>query len=1079
MLELLCGAPGSGKTEYLIERAAKTLTDDPRARILFIVPEQETVSAESRIFSRLPHYAPLTVEVDNFSRLADSVFRRVGGVARDHVGKSAKKLCMWKTLKLLSPSACTYEAVNSTLALASELLTGGATPEKLAAAADRLENEERLAELLREYSRITSIYSAFTDEIGNDSMKDLASLGEILAKERIFADTEICIDGFTSFTGIEYEIISLLADQAKKVTVTLGGDPHASDIRTAEIRECAATLTLGEERVGRKPVCISMENNKRTMAPDLRKLCEDLWRQGANACDHSPDGILLIKCRTPMDEAEFTAREIARLVRDGARYSDIAITVRDAESWRGILDALLEDHGIPAFISAGDKLEEHPAVRFLCRAASAADLGRDNISAMLKTGFTSLSSDDCDVYVKYANTWKIGPKDLSHDGDWTMEPDGFVMHSGGKAGRRAAATLAAVNRVRRALRELLLPLREDLSGSCTVKDACRAVFLLAERAKLRQKLKSAASAARAEGNEREAERCARVWNSILAALDTAVACAGEEEIKADELPVLMRLIFSDTSLSSIPTSADAVTVGSADMLRTTGVRYMFILGACEGEFPASVNGKGFLSQREKNLLEKEGIRLSKDVNTLASRELYIMLRAISYARDAVTITYHGRDMRGSECVAGSAVTNIKKLFPLITEEDGSALLNSPSGIWDKKSAERALSIGGGTASVAAGIALGKEDATTTEKVFALEKDTCDKLFGETVDLTQTRIETYAKCHFMYFCRYILDIQPEAMAEFSYSSNGTYIHAMLEKLIPVMQESSLSPEELKDRIEKLSEEYFNALIPERDRDDPRLTAQFERMKNAVRPIATALGDELAASEFTPIGTEIPISESDEALPRPLRLPLENGRVLRIFGTVDRADALHCGEDTFVRVIDYKTNDKAFRLKNVDEGVNLQLLIYLLTLCKDKNKGFLEAAGSGEKGLSPGGMLYCVTKPPEKQVNAPPSEEEYGQMVNGAATVRGIVINTPAVTDATDKRSLAAFSPVEDGKDSDRMLLSPEEFEALGKKTEAKMAKMASSLARGNIAPEAELGESLACQYCDYHSLCGKIKEGGRH
>ena len=102
-----------------------------------------------------------------------------------------------------------------------------------------------------------------------------------------------------------------------------------------------------------------------------------------------------------------------------------------------------------------------------------------------------------------------------------------------------------------------------------------------------------------------------------------------------------------------------------------------------------------------------------------------------------------------------------------------------------------------------------------------------------------------------------------------------------------------------------------------------------------------------------------------------------------------------------------------------------------------------------------------------------------MVNGAATVRGIVINTPGVTNATDKRSLEAFSPVEDGKDSDRMLLSPEEFEALGKKTEAKMAKMASALARGNIAPEAELGESLACQYCDYHSICGKIKEGGRH
>ncbi|MBQ1955287.1 MAG: PD-(D/E)XK nuclease family protein, partial [Clostridia bacterium] len=232
-------------------------------------------------------------------------------------------------------------------------------------------------------------------------------------------------------------------------------------------------------------------------------------------------------------------------------------------------------------------------------------------------------------------------------------------------------------------------------------------------------------------------------------------------------------------------------------------------------------------------------------------------------------------------------------------------------------------------------------------------------------------------------------------------------------------------------------------------------------------------------FKPIGAEIPISTTEDELPRPIELPLEEGRSLRLFGTVDRADSFQNGEATYVRVIDYKTNDKAFRLKNVDEGVNLQLLIYLLTLCRDKRKEFLDSVGCKGESLIPAGMLYCVTKPPEKQVNTPPSENEYADMVNGAAAPRGLIINEQAIISAHSQDQMEGFAPVDGEKDSERMLFTAEEFETLGEKTEKKLISMANSLARGEIAPESELGESTACQYCDFINVCGYTKKGGRH
>ncbi len=1083
MLELLCGAPGSGKTEELIARAKKALDASPDAKILFIVPEQETVSAENRIFSSLPPHAPLTVEVDNFSRLADSVFRKVGGVAREHVGRNAKKLCMWRTLKLFPKQGNSFEGVGSALSLVNELTSGGATPEKLAAAAENLASEARLSEKLKEYALISSVYSAFIDEIGYDAHRDGEMLCEALVKNpSLFADTDICIDGFTSFTGIEYEIISHLSDMAKSVTVTVSGDPDSNAIWLAEIRECAATLTLSEEKNGRKPIITKLGKNKRTERADIVRLASELWAQGTEKYTEKPDNISLFKCRTPIDEAELVACDIARQVQNGARYSDITVTVRSADKWQGVLDTVLEEHGIPSFFAAGEQLDEHYAVCFILRAAAAVGFDRESIAAMLKTGCTSLSDDDCDIYIKYAKTWKISKKDYMDDADWDMEPDGFVMHGSGGSKRRSAYTLEAVNRVRRRVRELLYPLYEMLDSGCTVKDACAEIFRLCGRAGLNDILKKHSKAAHASGNDEEADKTARVWNAILAALDTAVIASGDEPVNADELAVVMRLIFSDTPLSVIPTSADAVTVGAADTLRSSGSKHVYILGVCEGEFPASVSSKSFLSGREKALLENEGIRLTKDANTLASRELFIFRRVVSYARESVTVTYHERDLSGETCAPSSAFKNTVLLFPAFKDNvpSGTDELKLATSVWSKKSAEAVLKrTDDRELKEAVHKALVTSPYEAYDPKFTLDAKTRDMLFGETVDLTQSRLEYYAKCRFMYFCRYMLGLNTDALAEFDYSSNGTYIHAMLERLVPLMSEKALTADELNATIDKFSEEYYTELIPERNRTDPRLNAQFERMKNAVRPIAASLDGELKNSEFKPIGAEIAISTTADDLPRPIELPLEEGRSLRLFGTVDRADSFTNDDGTYVRVIDYKTNDKSFRLKNVDEGVNLQLLIYLLTLCKDKRKEFLNSVGCKGDALIPAGMLYCVTKPPEKQVNTPPSAEEYGEMVNGAAAPRGIIINDKAVIAAHAESQMEGFAPIEGEKDSDRMLFTAKEFASLGEKTEKKLISMASSLARGEISPRSELGESTACQYCDFINVCGNTKKGGRH
>ena len=96
-----CGL-SSGAHEAMKKRLCSLISEKKRAYL--IVPEQQTVIVEGEMARELPESAPLYFEVTNFTRLTDSVFRTLGGVARAHIDPARRALFMWRTLTELSPT---------------------------------------------------------------------------------------------------------------------------------------------------------------------------------------------------------------------------------------------------------------------------------------------------------------------------------------------------------------------------------------------------------------------------------------------------------------------------------------------------------------------------------------------------------------------------------------------------------------------------------------------------------------------------------------------------------------------------------------------------------------------------------------------------------------------------------------------------------------------------------------------------------------------------------------------------------------------------------------------------------------
>jgi ATP-dependent helicase/nuclease subunit B len=206
MLHIIKGDVGSGKTTYITELISRAIGE--KKRCFLIVPEQQTVSAERFMAEKLHPSFPLYLEITNFSRLANTVFRTYGGISYNYSSEAVRSLIMWKTLGELLP--CLHEnksdieagRVKRMLSAISELHSASVGAEDLKKAIDSTK-EERLKEKLEDLYLISTLYTSLLKEHYSDQSEDLDRLSDVLAENDFFSDAIVVIDSFTSFTPQE------------------------------------------------------------------------------------------------------------------------------------------------------------------------------------------------------------------------------------------------------------------------------------------------------------------------------------------------------------------------------------------------------------------------------------------------------------------------------------------------------------------------------------------------------------------------------------------------------------------------------------------------------------------------------------------------------------------------------------------------------------------------------------------------------------------------------------------------------------------------------------------------------------
>ncbi len=310
-----------------------------------------------------------------------------------------------------------------------------------------------------------------------------------------------------------------------------------------------------------------------------------------------------------------------------------------------------------------------------------------------------------------------------------------------------------------------------------------------------------------------------------------------------------------------------------------------------------------------------------------------------------------------------------------------------------------------------------------------------------LSLSPSSMDTYNYCAFQYFCKYILKLKKDEPFKYDYCLVGTYIHYLLQNL--VHQGAT------RDNIKGLLAFLKNEFIKTKEIEVSNLIDyMFNNLNRSLLKLWPLIYDELNNNKFVPEKLEFNLSSARD---RALVLKY-NQLPIYINGIIDRVDKY----DDYIRVIDYKTGKKELDLNDLVQGLNFQLLIYLL---------FFKYS---EPTLKPAGVFYLPSLVKYDNIEFKPDNYR----------LTGMFLNEDKIIEALGGENINHYvDAYSRNKFKEKVLFDSSDMEELLDFTETSLLKTASKILNGEIEVNPFKNNNF-CQYCPYQSICG-IEENSKN
>ena len=1086
-LRLLCGREGSGKSRRILQEIGQVAAAGRPA--YFVVPQQFTFQAERDLMEILGLKGLMGIEVLSFERLAHKVFGVTGGQDEVFLDETGRLMVLRTILTRRKDELKAFRAAAGQSGFAGrcsemvrEMHQYGMTPEVLRARASDC-GEALLAAKLEDCALILEDFEGFLAGRYIDPEGRLAALCRQIPDCEFLKDAYVFIDGLDSFTPLIESVVEALMRVCARVTATLAVDherPCRDEGLFAVDRYYESRLREAAMRVGCKVVTVEVRPEAGALrarkAPELIHLEKELYafpRRGYAGADTG--AVRLFSGTGPQAEAEDAAREILRLARDeGMRYREMAVVCCDLEAYAPLLKTALERVDVPCFIDRKRPARDDAAAETVLQALRAAD-GRYRtleLMRLAKGGYAGLTGEQAEVLENYALFAGL-------QGSGWLKP----LHYG-----EERFDLSALEAWRQKLVEPLEALHQGLRAAQNVEQQCRALFQYLEQIGLRQALEE--EAADVGQDAAFAAAHAQVWALILDVLDQAVTLMGPERQSPRELLKMLESAMDGADIGVIPTAQDQVLVGSLTRSRSPELKALFLLGLNDEGGQDRLREEGLLHRGEADLLAAQGTVVARTSALRFGQQRFALYQVTARPLRHLSCSYAMSDSAGRPRSPAFLIAGLQEALPgLKTQSDihpllPAQLLSAPGEALYQllpKLGEEARGAGMGAEYRAAEEYLQSQEAwrgrLMRAQALAGRRAFPQMLSGKALGvlgrapyrMSVTRLEQFAQCPFKHLVRFGLGARPREEARVDAPGTGLLLHEGIEQLsrAALMGQwdfENLETEELEARSDALADNILPRYFAGKLGESGRGRYLSDRFKKTLRRSAGLLARQMRESGFELKHVELDFG-GESQLPA-LKVPLPGGGEVWLFGRIDRIDVLHGPQGDSLRVIDYKSGQAAFSLRDVYFGLRIQLPAYL------------NAARNGLPGAHkrPAGMFYFALRDPQLSLEADDSLE---RQTLAAGRLQGLALNDPELLRAADHAlegmGESAIYPVrlkKDGDASGSALVTAEQFEAVLRRA----LRMAGTWAKGILEGDCRAypvrsGAYTACMHCDYGAICG--------
>ena len=922
-----------------------------KEKMFLLTPEQTTFVFQRELVRKFGPEVALHIEVVDIPALAERVFDQYGG--RKKMADPAAKLLMMSIIVDACQSKLEgFNGVSQKPEFLSKLIDAMESFEKEGTSASDLRSSADVIREENDMATLTDAYTALAESGGMTAETILQLLSKQLRSTPFLLGTTWFIDGFTDFTGAQKQVIEAIMQLSDSITMTLPcagtSDNRVSSKPAVETAQWAFTF-CSQNGIPAQAIRSGDDSSECPALSYIQSsLCDSLPAQPAADITNASESVRLFENGSILDECTHVAGAILRAVRNGYRYREMSLVLTDFERYAPVLEAVFSRYDIPLYLSSRKEDISHKAIMLAINFAldsATHGMQKEDVLGYLKTGLSNLDQQEVALLENYVMTWNIHGRAWEPVGDaWTMHPDGFGMMATEGSNER----LAVVNELRERGVGPLIRLKDSLRAGETLGDHVASLNSFLAEIDFTGKLQSIVDTLANSGNMQTAQEYAQVFDVLDAAMAKMSDVAGHIKRNGGDFTKLFRILCGTYRVMTVPPLLDEVSAYTVADSRFFCSKVRFFLGADDMSIPQYSPSEGLFSAEDAMALAETGAKIPGTPESDIARIMAEVSLAVSGAKRMLVFSYNTQGGRGPSPL----YLRISQMFPGLAWEHGAdnegifaADLMHPvqaGALMGKLS----MSSRGAETAMALAMQDNKELQTAAMEVMDktswalndLSRKAVKGLYGETIPLSSSRIDSYSSCRYNFFLKYGLGLRAPRKNKLVGPVIGNMYHEVIESVCRKVEaeggfhtvSDSRVREISKDAIAQFTEKKMGGMEGQSERNG----YLYNMLCREVSRIIGTLSIEFRQSDFTPAYFELKVGGENADMPA---ITIKSGDAKGMFtGRIDRVDTYKIDGRTIMRINDYKSkasNSRFFSLTDILTGKGAQLLVYNQAVLKD--------------------------------------------------------------------------------------------------------------------------------------------------